>query len=529
MAEAAVSDLTLDELGDRLSVLAARIAAGECEFLVLLAEFDRRQGWGASGMKSTAHWLSWRTGLRLGVAREKVRVARALARLPLVRDAFAAGRLSYCKVRALSRVATAPTEAQLLELALGATGGQLERIVRAWRKTLLPEQAASRHLRRGLRRREESDGSVTYTLRVAPEDAALIDAAVAAGRAFVLDDEGNPTETPEEATMAMMVTGEPAITRADADVLVMIAESFLTSGAAAAPGDATLVLVHADLDALADGASISDEPATATAQAPPPGQPQPPPQQPAAPMDSDLSLDQRSWALRPPTTTTSNGTPLSRSTVLRMLCNSSAQLLIRARDGRPLDLGRTRRHASARQRRALAVRDGTCRFPGCTQRHRLIPHHSAWWSRGGATDLDLLVLLCPTHHRAVHELGYDVTALGGGRFRFRRPDGSVLRNFAGPLPDDAGPGDVLEDGPDDDVPSDAGEPEPVTPWTISPTWGGERLDLRMVVGGLADSLLVRSGLRPMDIPYAELDDTLRALAQWPPGSEPAQPHPPAAA
>lgn len=488
-----LSDLTLDELEDRLSCLAASIAAAECDFLVMLAEFDARQGWGASGMRSAAHWLSWRTGMRLGVARERVRVARALTHLPLIRDAFAAGRLSYCKVRALSRVATPPLERDLLEVALGATGGQLERIVRSWRQTLVGEQSASRHLRRGWRRREEPDGSVVFTLRVAPEDAAVIDAAVVAGRSLVLDASGQPVETPEESQLAEILTGEPPTSRADADVVVMLAESFLTStpSGVSVSGDRTLVMVHADLDALA-----SDTAPPPVAEPPEGGEP----------MAEGTSVVQRSRALRPPSCSTADGTPLSRSTVLRLLCASPAQLMVHARDGRPLDLGRTQRHASDRQRRALAVRDGGCRFPGCTQRHRLIPHHVHWWSRGGPTDIDLLVLLCPTHHRAVHEVGYRVEALGEGRFRFSRPDGRVVRGTGEPVSVDV---DATTSA------SDATEPM-VTPTTIRPTWGGERLDLGLLIGGLADGVMVRSGVRLMDVPVSELDDTLRAAAQWPP-------------
>ncbi|MGH8893708.1 MAG: hypothetical protein ACRDWY_10470 [Actinomycetes bacterium] len=67
-ALAAYAELSTNDLEERLSRLAARIAAAEREFLLLLAEFDARQGWDGSGMKSTAHWLSWRTGMRLGVA-----------------------------------------------------------------------------------------------------------------------------------------------------------------------------------------------------------------------------------------------------------------------------------------------------------------------------------------------------------------------------------------------------------------------------------------------------------------------------
>ena len=124
-----LAELSLDQLESTMCSLAARIAANECEFLMLLAEYDEREGWGVWELRSAAHWLSTRCGMRLGAARERVRVARALTLLPRVREAFANGRLSYCKVRALSRVATPTTEETLVELALGATGAQLERIV----------------------------------------------------------------------------------------------------------------------------------------------------------------------------------------------------------------------------------------------------------------------------------------------------------------------------------------------------------------------------------------------------------------
>jgi len=500
-----LTDLTLPALEERLTCLAARIAAAECDFLLTLAEFDAREGWGVSGLKSTAHWLSWRTGMRLGVARDRVRVARTLSRLPLITEAFAAGRLSFCKVRALSRVTTPPTESSLLELALGCTGAQLETLVKAWRRTLINEMSASRHLRRGVRRREEDDGAVTYTIRLAPEDAGVLDAALAAGRRIALDGDGAPVETPEESRLAEMVTGDPPLTRVDADVVVMIAESFLTSETVAIPGEAGLVVIHADLDALAvphdvgDADSVDVEPAT-----------EPDSVVVTAPRDArtgdhagmgDRSAEQVSRATRPPTCKTSDGTPLSRSTILRLLCRSPVQLMVHARDGRPLDLGRTRRHASARQRRALLERDGRCRFPGCSQRHRLIPHHTVWWTLGGRTDLDLLILLCPTHHRAVHDVGYGVRALGAGRFGFTRPDGTALESVG-----------VM-------VASAAADPPQLREvGSIIPTWGGERIDLHHVIGGLADNLLVDSGVDPMTLSLEETDEALRRAAQWPLGT-----------
>ena len=106
-----------ERLGDEIAELAAHIHAATYRLLVLLAEFDARNGWGGGGFRSCAHWLSWRTGSSPGTAREKMRVARALPALPAISAAMRAGELSYSKVRALTRVAEPATETELLEFA----------------------------------------------------------------------------------------------------------------------------------------------------------------------------------------------------------------------------------------------------------------------------------------------------------------------------------------------------------------------------------------------------------------------------
>ena len=85
----------------------------------MLREFDERTGWNA-GFLSCAHWLHWRTGIDLGAAREKVRVAHALAALPRLSATMRRGEISYAKVRALTRVATPENEAPLLDFAQAA-------------------------------------------------------------------------------------------------------------------------------------------------------------------------------------------------------------------------------------------------------------------------------------------------------------------------------------------------------------------------------------------------------------------------
>ena len=122
----------LDRLGDEIAELSAHLEAATARLLDLIRAFDARGGW-SNGFRSCADWLGWRIGLDLGTAREKVRVARALATLPLLAQALARGELSYAKVRALTRVATPQTEEQLLAVGRAGTAEHVERIVRGWR------------------------------------------------------------------------------------------------------------------------------------------------------------------------------------------------------------------------------------------------------------------------------------------------------------------------------------------------------------------------------------------------------------
>ena len=114
--------LSVEDLGREIAELAARMDAATHRLLECIRQFDESNAWYAQGAVSCAHWLSWRIGLDLATAREKVRVARALATLPAIDQALRLGKLSYAKVRALTRVATPGNETQLLELAMAATG-----------------------------------------------------------------------------------------------------------------------------------------------------------------------------------------------------------------------------------------------------------------------------------------------------------------------------------------------------------------------------------------------------------------------
>jgi len=132
---------------------------------------------------SCAHWLNWKCGVGLNAAREKVRVARALEDLPRIAAAFAAGELSYSKVRAMTRVATPESEEYLLMIARHGTASHLERLVRGYRRMKRIEetaQANGAHAMREVTWYWDDDGSLVFKARLPPERGALVVKALAA-------------------------------------------------------------------------------------------------------------------------------------------------------------------------------------------------------------------------------------------------------------------------------------------------------------------------------------------------------------
>ena len=168
-----------EELGQEIASLSAHIDAATHRMLECIRRFDEADGWHEQGAVSCAHWLSWRVGLDLGTAREKVRVARALGKLPAIDEAFGLAVLSYAKVRALTRVATPENEDRLLEMALGTTAAQLERLCRGYRAAKAGEPEPEE---RSVHRRLLPGGMVKLELVLQPDEAELILRAVQRAR-----------------------------------------------------------------------------------------------------------------------------------------------------------------------------------------------------------------------------------------------------------------------------------------------------------------------------------------------------------
>jgi hypothetical protein len=105
----------------------------------------------------------------------------------------------------------------------------------------------------------------------------------------------------------------------------------------------------------------------------------------------------------------------------RLACQAGIIPLVLGGDSVPLDAGRHQRLHNRYQRIALAHRDQGCTADGCDRPPaRCEAHHDLPWSHGGPTDVAHGRLLCPHHHRRVHDPGYTTTRLPDGTLRFHR-------------------------------------------------------------------------------------------------------------
>ena len=177
LASANLRQQHLQQLEDQITELSAHIFAATFRLLELIREFDECEGWGGTGIRSCAHWLNWKCGISLGAAREKVRVAHALKELPLTSAVFREGRVSYSKVRAMTRVATSKNEKYLIRIARHGTAHHVERLVRNYRKVKRIEALElenTRHAQRELSWLLDDEGYWVLRGRFTAEQGALI-------------------------------------------------------------------------------------------------------------------------------------------------------------------------------------------------------------------------------------------------------------------------------------------------------------------------------------------------------------------
>src|SRR5438132_5233222 len=372
---ACIAELTDDPECQSTTALAAELlrtgrelAAAQCRWLTLLAEFDRRAGWAADGARSGVDWVVWRVGLARSTAKEKLRVAHEIRRRAAVRDAFAAGDVSYSKVRAITRVvdADATTDRRLLELAKVGTTADVERVVRHFEQLQEQSRGVDDYLRRfdrrSLRAARTFDGMMVIEMVV-------------------------PIEEGEELLRHMRVA--EAVDKASAETM--------STGLGQRRVDALLDLVRAGQGRL-DAPPRSPDPDRYTLH---------------LVADVDALMDRAGRA------ELVDGSPVSLETTRRVACDCGARNAMRGWS-QPLDVGRRTPAWSTAQRRTIGVRDrARCRLPGCWPRTCDV-HQVVHFADGGQTAVDNGILLCPHHHTLVHEGRFTIRGNAPVRLTFHR-------------------------------------------------------------------------------------------------------------
>jgi hypothetical protein len=370
-------------LATEITELCAYLYAAEYQLLVKIREFDENGYWGGPGLMSCAHWLNFKCGMGMNAARERVRVARALAELPKISAAFETGTVSYSKVRAMTRAATPENEDFLLNIARHGTAYHVETLVRKYRRVQMQsdvDTANAIHVTREMTYYWDDDGALVFHGRLPAEQGAVV------LKALEMHMEKNVQETSEqgvdpEGALSAETSGtdvsaetseepEPRspVAARRADALAEIAETYMNSGPVAnSTADRYQVVVHVgeEMAHVEDGPDVSAE------------------------------------------------------TSRRIGCDCSVLRVHESEEGEPLSIGRRSRLVPPAIRRALRLRDDGCRFPGCTRKHFLDAHHIEHWSEGGETRLDNLVQLCRQHHRLVHEGGFSCERTRSGAIVFR--------------------------------------------------------------------------------------------------------------
>src|SRR5438309_5024082 len=363
-----------EALGEGLiQVREAGIDPLESVFASGVRRFDRSGEYKADGALSLTAWLRWKCKLSGGAAMERVEVARQLEKLPQTEAAFASGEVGYQHVAVLARAAervgaaaVRKEEGTLLQSAQTMDPGQFTTVAKNFEHRV-DAAGALAEANRAYERRYFHIGE--------PQDGLVrVDG--------LLDAEGGATLRPALEPFMKPVKDDPrSYGQRSVDALMELCRQ----GSGSRPdgaGPRPQLIVRASLDTLAGTRGA-----------------------PAGELEG--------------------GGTVPAETVQRYACDSAISR-ITGQGELEHELNHASRTLPASTRRALEARDRHCVFPGCTRPLNWCDgHHLVWWTRGGATALPNLALLCRPHHRMVHEEGWTFERRDG-RFVTRPPARRVI-------------------------------------------------------------------------------------------------------
>ena len=385
-------------INKRLVALSQDITSHHADLLELLVRFDELEGWKVAGAKHCMAWMNYELGINMKLGYEYLRVGRELRSLPTTMALFRAGKLSWSKVRLISRVAENKNEKILCHAALDASVTDVERLCTEYRwkeeNSGCTDSDNDRYLQqwesRSLSHTRISDGSTLIRLRLPPELA----------QAYLNSIEHSLNQVEES---------ESTISQRRADAAVLMAESSLQSaGRDIATADRYQVIVSVDAACL--GKSTTPESSTrleinqsnnvdnnAKNKV----------ENKEVENENEKNNTQSKQQIPTKRPTIRSAGPIARETARRIACDCSITGNI-VLNGEPVDIGRGSRLWPTAMSRAIKNRDKHCQWPGCTQSYNLKIHHIKHWADGGTTCVENGCCLCQSHHTAVHEGGFTI-------------------------------------------------------------------------------------------------------------------------
>ena len=398
----AVSDanptfMTADEKAIALVELVR--AEGQLAELRLRILVDAGELAAATAAKDAAGWLAQRTRTSYADARSDLRLAEALDRdRPVLAAAMREGSATLAQARVIERALTALpadldastvslAEAHLVDRAAEFGPRELGRIGRRILDVVAPEVAERAEAARLADLEAHADQRTRLTLHRLGDGTTRVSGhipdAAATRLATYLEAFSNPRVSPDAGTDVFTRLPYP---RRMGQAFVQLLETLDVSRLPVHGGDATTVIVSVSLESLRADLAAAELIGSGLV----PG--------------DELTGDR-----------------ITAAEARRLACTAKILPVVLGDESLPLDLGRARRLFSPAQRKALLVRDRTCRAEGCA-----IPgtwceaHHLDPWDAGGPTDLDNGILLCSHHHHRAHEATYRPERMANGDLRFHR-------------------------------------------------------------------------------------------------------------
>jgi hypothetical protein len=332
----------LEVLFEELSELTGQRNAIDGRIVDIVAEIDRDELWGATGARSVAALVAWKTGSSSGNAHAIATVAHRLESFPRCAQGMREGRFSLDQVGVIAQRAGEGSDEHYAELAGIATVSQLRTAIGLEPR---PEPTSRPEPRPTVTKSTNAEFDF-WRIALPHTESAAFEAALQSHRDALIAEwtrdreksAGKPDQQPPMPTYAA--------------AFMRLVETGWDSEVQRRPhGQRTTLVVHVD-------------------------------------------VEQRIGALH-------LGPLLSESERRYLTCDATCEVWFE-RKGEAIGCGRSTRTVNRQLRRALERRHATCAVPGCAASHGLHAHHIQHWEDGGTTELNNLVLLCPYHHRLHH-------------------------------------------------------------------------------------------------------------------------------